>query len=167
MQDILDQIGQAVSTGLYYVGLFTALALPDICAALEAPDGLANKPRFIAWFDRYVAPKYSSGGISTLTGETAYYFRCSMLHQGRMQHRSSTYSRILFVEPSGVVFHNNVLNDALNIDVRVFTLDVVAGAEEWLGNTSKDPNVQRNLSLFVQRYPAGLPPYIGGIPVIS
>src|ERR1700693_5482967 len=114
MRDILAKTRAANTAGLYYVALFSALALPDICAALESPDGEAKGDRYIAWFDRHAASGF-------LTGETAYYFRCAMLHQGKTGHPKG-YSKIVFVEPgaSGTVFHNNVMNDALNLDVRIF-----------------------------------------------
>ena len=162
MQDIFDQIRRALQVNLYYIGLFSALAVPDICGALEASDGAATKARYTAWFDRHVAPKYSSGGRTTLTGEDAYYFRCSMLHQARAQHPRSTYSRILFVEPSGLVFHNNVLNDALNIDVRVFVNDIVEAAENWLAQAGGNQIVADNLAASVRRHPNGLAPTFSG-----
>jgi hypothetical protein len=55
MKDLIQQIRAANRNGLYYVALFTALALPDICGGLEAPDGLATRARYIAWFDKNVA----------------------------------------------------------------------------------------------------------------
>ena len=165
MQDLLQQIRAANAAGLYYVALFSALALPDICASLESQDGLATGPRYIAWFDQHVAPRY--GG--NLDGTTCYRFRCSMLHQGRTQHPQGRYSRIIFVEPGvgGNVFHNNVLNDALNIDVRIFCEDSCAAAEAWLPGAQRLPHFQANLANFVTRYPNGLAPYIVGPPVIG
>lgn len=167
MKDLLDQIDAAVRGRLYYVALFAALALPDICGALESEDGLANKARYVDWFNRYVAPRYTGSRGTTLTGEDAYYFRCSMLHQGRTQHASSGYSRILFVEPSSNVFHNNVLNDALNIDIRIFVADIINGVNAWLPTVQSSAFFQKNYDTFVRRYPDGIPPYIVGIPVIS
>ena len=165
MQDLLDQIRKASDARLYYVSLMSALALPDICGALEATDGLANGARYEAWFDKHVGPKYSG----FLTGADCYLFRCSFLHQGRTQHPRGTYSRILFLEPgtSGYVMHRNILNDALNIDVRIFCDDLVSAVEAWLPEAKKLPHFADNLSQFVTRHPNGLPPYVGGISVIG
>ena len=165
MQDIIQQIRAANQVGLYYAALFSALAVPDICAALESADGKASKDKFVAWFNAYVAPRYNG----FLDGESCYYFRCSMLHQGSTQHPSGRYSRILFVEPgnSGMVLHNNILNDALNIDVRIFCEDICAATESWWPTASTKPAVQTNLARFVRRYPGGLAPYIVGLPVIA
>ncbi len=164
MNDILNQIRTANASGLYYVALFSALAVPDICGALEAPDGLSTGARYAAWFDQYVAPTYHG----TLDGQTCYQFRCSMLHQGSTQHPKSQYHRIIFLEPTGgMILHNNVMNDVLNIDVRVFCEDIVAAAESWLPAAQKSPYYQTNLMKFVTRHPNGLAPYIVGVPVIG
>jgi hypothetical protein len=165
MKDIIEQVRLANRAGIYYVALFSALALPDICAALESTDGQASKSKFIAWFDTHVAPRYNG----FLDGETCYYFRCSMLHQGSTQHPRGRYSRIIFVEPgnSGMILHNNIINDALNIDVRIFCEDICEASEKWWNSVSASQQVQANFSRFVRRYPTGLAPYIGGIPVIG
>lgn len=165
MQEVIDQTRAASAAGLYYVSLFTSLALPDICAGLESVDGIATKARYIDWFDRHVAPGY--GGF--LDGEACYLFRCSLLHQGSTQHPSSKYSRILFVEPgsSSNVFHNNIMNDALNIDVSIFCEDLCGAAERWLATAQQLPQFQSNFSKCVRRHPSGLAPYIVGVPVVG
>lgn len=165
MQDLLQQIRAANAGGLYYVALFSALALPDICGGLEASDGITSKARYIDWFDRRVAPRYHG----FLDGETCYQFRCSMLHQGTTRHPRSRYSRMLFIEPGmpGLLMHNNVLNDALNIDVRIFCEDVCSAVEAWLPAAQQHAHFQANIAKFVRRYPTGLPPYIVGPPVIG
>lgn len=165
MRDVLTQIGDGLRANLYYLSLFTALAIPDICGAIDSEDGLATKEGFIQWFDKYVGSRYAG----FLTGEDCYYFRCSILHQGSTQHSRSGYLRILFVEPSATsnVFHCNVMNDALNIDVRVFCMDIIQGALAWLHEVEDNSRFARNYAKFVKRYPDGLKPYIVGIPVIS
>jgi hypothetical protein len=165
MQDVIQQVRTSNEAGLYYVALFSALALPDICAALESDNGQASKDKYVSWFNTHVASRYNG----FLDGETCYYFRCSMLHQGSTQHPRGQYSRIIFVEPgqSGIVLHNNIMNDALNIDVHIFCEDLCAAAESWWRTESSDLNVQTNLQRFVTRHPDGLTPYISGVPVIG
>lgn len=165
MQDIIQQVRAANKAGLYYVSLFSALALPDICAALESENGEASKTKFIVWFETHIAPRYNG----FLDGESCYYFRCSMLHQGSTNHPRDRYSRIIFLEPgnSGMVLHNNILNEALNIDVRIFCEDVCAAVERWWATASSQPAFQANIARFVTRHPNGLAPYIVGVPVIG
>lgn len=169
MEQLFRQIRAAILNQQYYLTLYASLTVPDICASMESQDGQANGSKYIAWFDKYIAPKYIVGGINSLNGETCYYYRCSMLHQGRSQHPKMGYSRILFVEPGATtnVFHNNIMNDTLNIDVSIFCNDVLDGAEVWLKNASNTVEFKKNYPLFMQRYPTGLPPYISGVSVIG
>lgn len=169
MRIFLEQIRTSLDSNLYYVALFAALAVPDICGAIDSDDGVASKNKYMEWFDKYVAPKYRSGNTKYLTGEDCYYFRCSLLHQGSSQHLHSSFSRVLFVEPTATttVFHCNIMNDALNIDVRIFCDDIVAGAYEWLEKVSGTERFERNFNKFMRRYPQGLAPYIVGVPVIG
>lgn len=171
MRTLIEQVRQAADSRAYYLSLFASLTLPDICAAMSASDGQTNRSRYIAWFDQYVAPMYTVGParIPSFGGADCYYYRCSMLHQGSSQHPRSSYSRILFVEPGSTtnVFHNNLLNDALNLDVGIFCRDVCNGADQWLAEVEQTPEYQTNYGRFMQRHPNGLPPYIVGVPVIA
>ena len=98
MRDLLEQIDRALQYNLYYVSIFTSLSIPDICAALSSVDGESNRTRYAQWFDQYVAPKC----YGMISGETCYYYRCSMLHQGTTQHPRNAYARVIFAEPSSV-----------------------------------------------------------------
>ncbi len=169
MRDLLLQIQAAINGRAYYLALYASLTVPDICGAMESDDGQATPAKYMTWFDQYVAPKYFACGQATLTGEACYFYRCAVLHQGRAQHPKLAFSRILFVEPGATtnVFHNNVLNDALNIDASIFCADVIEGANRWLQTAERADNYQKNFPLFMQRYPKGLPPYIVGVPVIG
>src|SRR5580658_6655836 len=127
MLDILDQIDQASGAGFYYVALMSALAVPDIAAALDAPNGRTGGQLYAAWFDKYVGPKYvmSPGRMApfqALLGDDAYYFRCSMLHQGaaQLQTPKAGYNRIFFFEPGATSSygHMNIIGNALHLDAR-------------------------------------------------
>lgn len=168
VRDLLLQIESAVNAGAYHLALLGALAVPSICGALESADGKDTPARYEAWFDRYVAPAYASGsGAPMFTGKQCYSFRCSMLHEGKAIHTGLGYSRVLFVEPSAGVFHRNVINGALNLDIRIFCGDIVKGANAWLANVQGRPPFQTNLDASFRRYPGGLTPYIKGPTVYS
>jgi len=165
MRDFLAQIKKGLDENLYFLSLFSTLAIPDLCGAVGSVNGEASAKKYKAWFDKYFAPKYNG----FLGGDDCYFFRCSLLHQGRSQHPNNTYKRVLFVEPSATtnVFHNNIMNDALNIDVRIFCSDMIAGAEKWLEENEETELFKKNYDKFMRRYPNGLSPYIVGVPVIS
>lgn len=166
MRNFLCQIESALEMNLYYVSLLASLAIPDICGAIDSKDGIATREKYAKWFDKYAGQKYKG----KFCGEDCYRFRCSFLHQGSSQRSDAKYSRILFIEPSAnmpVIAHNNILRDALNIDVRKFCLDIIEGARKWLSEVEQTEQYEKNYSKFMRRYPNGLPRYIGGVPIIS
>lgn len=165
MKDFLYQIQKGLDSNLYFLSLLAALVLPDICGAISSEDGQAKPEKYKAWFDKYVAPKYNN----FLNGNDCYYFRCSLLHQGSSQHSKSNYKRVLFVEPSAStnVLHCNIIDNALNIDVRIFCKDIISGAESWLTEYEGTELYKKNYNKCMMQYPNGLPPYIVGVPVIS
>jgi hypothetical protein len=166
MRDFLIQIKRALDENLYYLSLFSVLTIPDLCGALSSENGEASAEKYKTWFDKYVAAKYNG----FLLGEDCYRFRCSMLHQGSSQLSRSRYERIIFVEPSGsnnIIMHNNIINNALNIDVRIFCQSMIDSAEQWLAENERTELYENNYSKFMKRYPNGLTPYIVGVPVIS
>jgi hypothetical protein len=142
-----------------------ALAIPDICGALESADGQATGAKYVAWFNEHVAPTYGD----RLSGADAYRFRCSMLHQGSAQPPKSSFARILFIEPGATtnILHKCVVGEALNIDVRIFVSGLVQAALKWLATVRDTSSFKANRARFVTRYPAGLAPYIGGVAVIG
>lgn len=165
MRDLLFQIKKGILSNLYYLSLFAALAIPDICGALDSEDGQASKENYVNWFDKYVAPSYQG----YLSGEDCYSFRCALLRQGSSIHAKSRYKKILFVEPQTIdsVFHGHIIEDVLNIDVRLFCQDIIRGVEKWLEEKENTELYKKNMAQFVRRYPEGLPPYVVGAPVIG
>jgi len=165
VKNLLEQIKKGLDNNLYYVSLFAALSIPDICGAIDSENGEASANKYVQWFNKYVARKYTG----FLNGEDCYYFRCSLIHQGSSQHPKSNYSRVLFVEPTATtsVFHCNILNDALNIDVRIFCSDIIEGVKEWLRKVENTELYKKNYDKFMMRHPNGLKPYIVGVPVIG
>lgn len=184
MRSLVDQVEQSLQTGLYYLSLLGALTIPDIAAALEAPDGQANGARYITWYEKWVRPRFredvqqlllqrgiASAPISEnpLTGDACYRFRCSLLHQGSSQHPRSPYARIIFIEPGATssVVHYNILNDALCIDLPSFCREVIVAARLWLEAVEGTEPYQTNRDRFVRRHEHGIAPYIGGVPVVG
>src|SRR5438034_5570802 len=96
MEDFIAQIRASLDQQLYYLSLFAALTLPDICGALDAPDGRASRQQYEEWYTKWVTPIYD-----VLTAEECYQYRCTSLHQGTSRpQRSADYDRVLFLEPS-------------------------------------------------------------------
>lgn len=161
MDEFLDQIEASCKAGHLYPALFCSLALPDICGAISSADGTANGSRYIAWFNEYVSPKYSGN----FDGSNCYAFRCAALHQGKTEHRNLGYERIVFLAPvegNPCVMHNNIFNEALNLDIVEFSRDIISAVRQWMQNESGNPAYQKHMAAFLRRHEDGLPQYVLG-----
>jgi hypothetical protein len=160
VEDLFNEIERGLDAGVYHLSLGMALCIPDICAALQSEDGKTSGAKYKAWYEKYVGKKFQ------MSASDCYYFRCSFLHQGSTQHERSQYKQIIFVEPSPIgTFHNNILNDALNIDVRIFCKDIIKSARKWMNDVKDDEVYLKNKESSFKRHPNGIAPYIVGVPV--
>jgi hypothetical protein len=73
----------------------------------------------------------------------------------------------LFAGDRGIVLHNNIMNDALQLDARIFCTDMIEAGRAWYIAKKEDPCVVANSPKLIQYYPNGLSPYIEGIPLIA
>ncbi len=183
MKLILNQLESSLQSKNYYLSLFMALTIPDICGAMDAEDGIASGARYRAWYEKWARPRFwdqlkaSVPGIEAyyptplenpFDGDNCYYFRCSLLHQGRGQHPKSKFERILFFEPgSSMVGHYCEADRALIIDINLFCSEIIAGARLWLDAVEHTDRFVQNYNLFARRHENGLLPYAQGFPVIG
>lgn len=163
MDDMFNEIMRGLDAGVYQLALNMTLCIPDICAALESENGEASRSKYTAWFDKHMVD------TTMMSSADCYYFRCAFLHQGTTEHEKSRFKKILFIEPTASpgILHNNIFNDVLNIDVRLFCVQMIASASKWYSNIKDDPIFKANYERSFRRYPNGLQPYIGGIPVYA
>lgn len=167
MDAIIQEVDKALRARLYYLAVMMALALPDICAALESPSGETsghNAQAYKDWFDANLSSRFKN-----FTAADCYSMRCGVVHQGRFGHRNMQYSRVIFMLPDGrgTTFHDCVLNDAYFYTVEEFCREIINGVREWFALHQTDPNVIANLPRLVQVHPTGLSPYVLGQPVIA
>lgn len=162
MQDLLSAVRKNLSDQNYYSALFLTLTLPSICGALESTNGKDTGDKYKKWYKQNIKGLY-------LTHEDCYYLRCSLLHQGTTTHKLSGFSKIVFTFPvkSKTIFHNNIFNDALNLDIEIFCNLIVDSVDAWLRQAAQTDNYKRNSANLMRLYPGGLSPFIIGHPVIS
>jgi hypothetical protein len=67
MEPILAEIEKALDAGLYYLAVMLAVAIPDICGALESKDGRSGPVQYKAWYDAHLANR-----IYDLTADDCY-----------------------------------------------------------------------------------------------
>jgi hypothetical protein len=172
MHTVLSQIQKAKEAGLYYVSLISALTVPDIAGALGSQDGRASSELYIDWYERWVRPRLREkrDRDNPFSGEACYSFRCSMLHQGRSQRQSDAYTKIIFIEPgypNCQMHYVQIGGAALLIQVDEFIDEIVIGCELWLASVLGTDLFEKNYANFARRHPAGLAPYVNGVPVIG
>lgn len=164
MDFLSKQIEEALDAHLYYLAVMCALTMPDICSALESEDGRTTRAKYMSWCDSWLMNSYPH-----LISADLYSLRCGIVHQGKSGHPKMPYSRVVFTlpVPNKTIFHNNIVNDALNLDAVIFCRDMINSVFRWYDQKKDAIYVKANLPRVVRLYPNGLPPYIVGIPVIS
>lgn len=178
MEVLFNQIHVAARLNLYYLALFAALTLPDICAAMDAPDGEAHKPLYIQWFDKFVAPLHSSGasGTGPITGQVAYELRCSILHQARARDPKHFFAVVGFVPAANPMTSVTLAIGKLTVNGKEepnflaltivdFCEKVLTGARTWLDSARGTDLFELNYERFVRLRPEGYKFYVKG-PVI-
>ena len=176
MRWLLNEIEMAIEHKLLFIALQTALAIPDICGAIESEDGISRKTQYFAWYDEYAKPKLNCW----MSARDCYYFRCSMLHQGSTipspppgtkEENKPSYSRIVFVCPYGgnIKMHNCALDDMLAVDVSIFCRGLVEAAQQWIEKmeNEKNANYIKNTNRIIRYYPQGIGPYFNNVGMIG
>lgn len=143
------------------MALTGALALPDICAAVEQPTATTTGSRYRAWFERYLADKYPR-----FAAADCYKLRCNMMHTGFTA--TLKHSQVVFVaDPRGNAFHNCEMDNTLVIDLPTFCEDVIGAVRRWQDEKASDPNYQQNVGRLIRWHPDGIPPLFHGVPVLG
>jgi len=116
-----------------------ALTLPDIAAKIDSPKAKSG-PRYAAWVETYLTPKYyrPAGHVTPehtfLSGDDCYALRCAFLHEGgdETAHHpaSKTLERFQFL--GGGFIHCNQADKKLQLEVGAFCRDICAAVETWL-----------------------------------
>jgi hypothetical protein len=151
MRQLVEDVRRCVENEIWRGALFLSLALPDICGALEQPDGEVGK-RYRSWYDRYLAEQY--GRI--LTAEDCYYLRCSCLHQAAERHPKASYDGVIFAAPRpNWVVHLNRLNNKVQLQVDIFACDMCAAVDRWLADVADNLDVQDRLGTLLKVHEVG------------
>jgi hypothetical protein len=165
LRAVIQGLRDAIDREAWYGALSLALALPDICAAVEAVDGKTSGARYAAWWDRWVGPAYK-GEIgpqhiptTALSGNDAYALRCSFLHQGiadiEQQRARDVLKRFTFTVPNadGGTWHCVIIdNEVLQLTVSHYARDVADAAEAWVNDReSRGEKIQPDAMLEIGR----------------
>lgn len=162
---LVEELEKALDAGLYAMALNTALIIPEICGALESPDGIATAARYKKWFDVYVTKAYTD----YISSDEVYGLRCVALHHELHNDDKPSYDRIMFEIPGEErVLHRFTFTafipggdsvSALNLNVVRFCKDMITAYELWRYVNGNDPIIENNEKKGIKHYPDGLLPY--------
>jgi hypothetical protein len=152
--NLTDSLKLSLETKNWYSALALGLTLPDICSRLESPE-VYSSVRYPGWFDKYVGRYYmrtigpEKENYVFLSGKDAYALRCSFLHQGDsnidQQRSKDVLSDFLFVKPPEAgIFHLNLLDDTLQLQVDLFCIDICNGVLEWMDASRNNVFITNN-----------------------
>ena len=131
MEEILNQIRKTIKYKLYYLALSMAVAISDICSALQSENNKTDSKKYKNWFNFYLAKRnpnnYEPKG--QLTAEHLGSIRCSLLHQG-ITRAKKDYKRLKV-------------------------------AKQWLIDNKNNKFYIKNYEKLIKRYPKGVAPVFG------
>jgi len=134
----LDEMALCEKRGCYWALLHLLVAMPDVCAALDAGNSTPVGQRYVRWCDENFPsdPK--------LTAEDRYQIRNRTLHEGTTltSQPHSQYTSISFVDPESArqQVHLLVSDDGLNVALNVKNLadETRAAMRKWFAIVERD-----------------------------
>lgn len=149
MKIFLEGINLSLETSNWISALSMSLTIPDIAGKIEYPM-IMGKKRYIDWFDKYVAHKYTVQNKVFLSGRDCYALRCSFLHQGisdiSHQDIKDALDHFKFLEPiKGLTMHNNIMDNTLQLQIDLFSKDIIDSCNQWLDDISSDTSKKEEM----------------------
>lgn len=179
MEFILQSVEAAANSGCPFAAVVTALTIPDIAGAVDAP-GVYSQPRYVQWIETWFHPMFPGYADHGIDGSTLYGLRCKLLHEGRTdpsQARIAAKSPvaakkrlIAFNAYSGLVMHLCTAEDATGesrtiLRAETFCQEISAAARNWMSKRANDPGFQKLLQDLVG-IRTDVPPLSKGVPLI-
>ncbi len=162
LHPLLDEINAAATHGLPFMAVAMAVALPDICVSLSSIDGRSDASRYKDWCRNHLGSEFAY-----LTPEDLWSMRCGVLHNGRFGDMKHNVQRVIFALPGNATWTNAILDDVYFYSVDAFCRNLTQAVRQWLERHLSDPTIQANMPRLMQYRPAGLAPYVVGVPVLA
>jgi hypothetical protein len=161
---LLNEINQAAATGLPFLAVAMTVALPDICASMEDPNGRTTGNQYKAW----CAANLPEDQFSFVTPDDLWSMRCGVLHNGRFGDMKHSVARVIFVPPGqGMGLTNCKANDAYLYGVVEFCEAFTKAVYRWMEANRENPIVKANAGRMMQYRVGGFAPYIVGPTVLA
>jgi hypothetical protein len=169
LEQIMMDIKRSLAAHLYYPALLIALTIPDICMSLMYDVRKSVKENHYAWF----VDKYTTESALGVSGSACYRTRCGIVHRANVTGNSkSQWTGVIFTIPeSRAMMHafsiQNQAGRAAMLDLVTFCDEIIVAARRWHRDNMTNPQVASNMDLLITFRPNGLPPFLGGIPVVA
>jgi hypothetical protein len=169
LSSIVSDVQRAYDQKLYYPALAVALTLPEICVALTFDDILFVKDKhYAAFVDKYTTPPQLG-----LDGISCYRLRGGVIHRANAAgHPFFGATHVIFTVPeTGASVHAlGIKADgdlAMMSDLKEFIDAMISAVGKWYEDNKAHPKVIENLPRLISWRPNGLPPFVGGAPVVG
>lgn len=155
MKHFSTAIRESVQQHNWFSALFMALAMPDICGALETPDKKIGE-RYTRWFDENLASKYPP---HLFPADECYFLRCAMLHQGITSDRKAkTHPWFMEPPPNGGSIHCNIFSvgvgpPTIQLQIDRFCNDVAQAVDDWALKVASKSDIQRRINELLVIHP--------------
>jgi hypothetical protein len=169
---VLNDIERAIEAKLYYPALLVALTIPEICVALtlDKKDFLKEK-HYVGFVDKYTTPGGPDGlGMS---GLDCYRLRGGVVHRTNFSgHPKVDWTNVIFTVPeTGLQIHAMSIRApeklAAMLSLTTFCKAMIAAARKWYDDHKDDPKVAQSMNDMIRWCPTGLPPFVGGAPIVA
>jgi hypothetical protein len=149
VKKLIESVRSAIKSKNHYAALYTALALPDICCAIEY--GTTTARKYSDWWNKHA--KYSG----FLNGDDCYALRCAALHEGRdditSQRMKDALDYYIFLTSGShcTLFKDHNVNGKkssfLQLNVEKFCEDICDTVDAWMFAIEKtnDPEIQKRM----------------------
>lgn len=156
----LSECLMMADNGIFQSCLIAAISIPDICGAAQYPSD-RNGNRYQKWCHAFT--HFRNTTQFSIGGDMLWAIRNNLLHASRLDTKINGYDRIAFHLPkiSNAYAHMNISihpdgSRWLQIDLEIFTREMVNFARTWYEGAKQDPNVIGVLTKMLQLRPAGM-----------
>jgi hypothetical protein len=129
---------------------------------------MVKEKHYAGFVDKYTLPMEIG-----LSGLDCYRLRGGLIHRGNVAgHPKFQQSHVIFTTPeSGIHIHGLTMKahqkEAIMFDLTIFCEAMIQAALRWYADHQTHPKVIENLPHLLSWRPFGMPPFVGGTPVIA
>jgi hypothetical protein len=127
LHHLLNEIYKAATSGLPFLAIAMAVALPDICVSLASQDGQSDGISYRQWCKVNLGSEFSY-----VTSDDLWSVRCGVQHNGRFGEPDHSVAKVIFMPPGATTFTNSNMGDAYLYSIVEFCKSFTKTVEEWL-----------------------------------